>query len=97
MVGRRPRIALVASVFLLAGSQSAFAADDDGSPFQQLVQVYVPDAAAVDRVVSQYDAAEYRSVQDDGSILLAVFVTADEKADLKAKGYKIGRVMPTSR
>jgi hypothetical protein len=96
MVGRRPRIALVASVFLLAGSQSAFAADDDGSPFQQLVQVYVPDAAAVDRVVSQYDAAEYRSVQDDGSILLAVFVTADEKADLKAKCYKIGRVIEDS-
>ena len=78
MVGRRPLVALVASVFLLAGSQSALAAADDGTPFQELVQVFVPDQSAVDRVVSNYDAAEYRSVQDDGSILLAVFVTAEE-------------------
>ena len=97
MVGRRPLIALAASALLLVGGQSAaFAADDDGIPFQQLVQVYVPDQAAVDSVVANYDAAEYRSVQDDGSILLAVFVTAEEKAALKAKGYKIGRVIEDS-
>ena len=96
MVGRRPLIALVASALLLAGSQSAFAADDDGIPFQELVQVYVPDQDAVDRVVNNYDATEYKSVQDDGSILLAVFVTAEEKAALKAKGYEIGRVIEDS-
>ena len=97
MVGRRPLIALAASALLLVGGQSAaFAADDDGIPFQQLVQVYVPDQAAVDSVVANYDAAEYKSVQDDGSILLAVFVTAEEKAALKAKGYKIGRVIEDS-
>ena len=97
MVGRRPLIAIAASALLLVGGQSAaFAADDDGIPFQQLVQVYVPDQAAVDRVVANYDAAEYRSVQDDGSILLNVFVTAEEKAALKAKGYEIGRVIEDS-
>ena len=85
MVGRRPLVALVASVLLLAGSQSAFAAaDDDGAPFQQLVQVFVPDEDAVNSVVANYDATEYRADQDDGSILLAVFVTAEEKAALKA-------------
>ena len=56
----------------------------------------MPDNAAVDSVVANYDAAEYRSVQDDGSILLNVFVTAEEKAALKAKGYKIGRVIEDS-
>ena len=97
MVGRRPLIALAASALLLVGGQSAaFAADDDGVPFEQLVQVFVPDQAAVDSVVANFDAAEYRSVQDDGSILLAVFVTAEEKAALKAKGYKIGRVIEDS-
>ena len=97
MVGRRPLIAIAASALLLVGGQSAaFAADDDGVPFQQLVQVYVPDEAAVDSVVANYDAAEYRSVQDDGSILLNVFVTAEEKAALKAKGYEIGRVIEDS-
>ena len=45
---------------------------------------------------ANYDAAEYKSVQDDGSILLNVFVTAEEKAALKAKGYKIGRVIEDS-
>src|SRR4051794_28544601 len=54
---------------------------------------YVPDQAAVDSVVSNYDAAEYKSVQDDGSILLNVFATAEEKAALASKGYKIGRVI----
>ena len=95
MVGRRPLIALAASVLLLGASQPASAADD-GIPFQELVQVYVPDEDAVDRVVNTYDAAEYKSVQDDGSILLNVFVTAEEKAALKAKGYRIGRVIEDS-
>jgi hypothetical protein len=97
MVGRRPLVALVASVFLLAGSQStALAADDDGTPFQQLVQVFVPDERSVDHVVANYDATEYRADQDDGSILLAVFVTDEDKANLKAKGYTIGRVIEDS-
>src|SRR5918912_1339882 len=97
MVGRRPLVALAASALLLLGSQSpAFAAGGDGVPFEQLVQVYVPDQAAVDSVVSSYDAAEYKSVQDDGSILLNVFVTKAERAALAAEGYRIGRVIEDS-
>ena len=97
MVGRKPLVALAASALLLVGIQSpAFAAGDDGIPFEQLVQVYVPDQDAVDSVVSNYDAAEYKSVQDDGSILLNVFATAQEKASLAAQGYKIGRVIEDS-
>src|SRR4051812_27915115 len=102
MVGRKPLIALAASAFLLVGGQSAFAGDGvpavgpNGLPFEQLVQVYVPDQGAVDSVVSNYDAAEYKSVQDDGSILLNVFVTAEEKAALANQGYKIGRVIEDS-
>src|SRR3954471_5896162 len=97
MVGRRSLIARAASALLLVGGQSAaFAADDDGVPFEQLIQVYVPDQAAVDRVVSNYDAAEYKSVQDDDSILLNVFVTGAEKKALAEKGYKIGQVIEDS-
>ena len=97
MVARKPLVALAASALLLVSSQSpAFAAGDDGIPFEQLVQVYVPDQEAVERVVSDYDAAEYKSVQDDGSILLNVFVTAEEKAALAAQGYEIGRVIEDS-
>ncbi|HWK28954.1 MAG TPA: M14 family metallopeptidase [Solirubrobacter sp.] len=97
MVGRRPLIAMAASALLLLGAQSpAFADNDGGVPLEELVQVYVPDQNAVDSVVSSYDAAEYKSVQDDGSILLNVFVTADEKAALAAQGYRIGRVIEDS-
>ena len=97
MVRRGLLVALAASALLLLGSQSAaFAADDGGIPFEQLVEVYVPDQDAVDSVVSHYDAAEYKAVQDDGSIMLNVFVTAEEKAALKAKGYRIGSVIEDS-
>ena len=97
MVGRGLLSALAASALLLVGGQSAaFAAADDGIPFEQLVQVYVPDQDAVDSVVSTYDAAEYKSVQDDGSILLNVFATKEQQAQLTAQGYRIGRVIEDS-
>jgi hypothetical protein len=98
MVGRKLLVAFAASALLLGAGQSpAFSAGGDGGiPFEQLVQVYVPDQDAVDSVVSNYDAAEYKSVQDDGSILLNVFVTAQEKASLAAQGFKIGRVIEDS-
>src|SRR3954467_2395026 len=98
MVGRGLLSALAASALLLVGGQSAaFAADDAGLPYEQLVQVYVPDQDAVDSVVSNYDAAEYKSVQDDGSILLNVFATKTEQAALTAQGYRIGRVIEGSK
>ncbi len=97
MVGTKSLVALAASALLLVGSQSpAFAAGDDGIPYEQLVQVYVPDQDAVDSVVSNYDAAEYKSVQDDGSILLNVFATKAQQAQLTAQGYRIGRVIEDS-
>ena len=92
MVGRRSLIAL-ARVSVVVGGRPVrrVRGDDDGIPFEQLVQVYVPDQDAVDSVVDDYDAAEYKRVEDDGSIMLNVFVTAEEKAALKATGYRIGR------
>src|SRR4051812_47780461 len=104
MVGRVSLAAFAASALLLVGGGTAFAADGakapavgaNGLPFEQLVQVYVSDQAAVDSVVANYDAAEYKSVQDDGSILLNVFATAEEKAALKDAGYKIGNVIEDS-
>src|SRR3954463_12974657 len=97
MVGRKSLIALAASALLFVGGQSAAnAAVDNGIPFQQLVQLDVPDQDAVDNVVSQYDAAEYRAVNEDGSIRLNVFATKAEQASLAAQGYKIGRVIEDS-
>ena len=36
-------------------------------------------------MVTNYDAAEYKSVEDDGTIQLNVFVTTEEEAALKAR------------
>ena len=96
MVGRKPLLAFAATALLFTGSQASAFAADDGVPFQELVQVFVPDQDAVDQVTSNYDAAEYKSVQEDGSILLAVFVTDEEKASLTQKGYRIGTVIEDS-
>jgi hypothetical protein len=96
MVGRKLLIATAATALLLVGSQSSAFADDHGVPFQQLVQVFVPDQDAVDYVVSNYDAAEYRSAQEDGTIKLNVFATKADQALLTARGYKIGRVIEDS-
>ncbi|MDA0170285.1 M14 family zinc carboxypeptidase [Solirubrobacter taibaiensis] len=89
MVGKASLAVFAASALLLVGGQAAFAADD-GLPFEKLVEVTVPSQADVDKVVAGYDAAEYKRVEADGSILLNVFVTSDEEKALKVAGYKIG-------
>ena len=97
MVGKKSLTALCcASALLLSGVGTASAADN-GLPYEELVQVYVPNQDAVDSVVANYDAAEYKAVQDDGSILLNVFVTAEEKASLKSAGYRIGTTIEDSK
>ncbi|MDA0183245.1 M14 family metallopeptidase [Solirubrobacter phytolaccae] len=95
MVGKTALAAFAASALLLAGGQSAFAADD-GAPFQKLLEVTVDSQTAVDSVTTKFDAAEYKRVNDDGTITLNVFATADEEAALKGKGYTIGATIEDS-
>ena len=96
MVGKKSLAALCcASALLLAGAGSALAADD-GMPYEKLVEVTVPNQDAVDSVVENYDAAEYKRVEDDGTIMLNVFATDEEEAALKAAGYKIGGTIEDS-
>src|SRR5690349_5582163 len=65
MVGKASLAAFAASALLLVGGQAAFAAAD-GIPFEKLVEVSVPSQADVDKVVADYDAAEYKRVEADG-------------------------------
>ena len=67
-----------ASALLLVGGQAAFAADD-GLPYEKLVEVVVPTRRTSTRSSSSYDAAEYKRVEADGSIILNVFVTSEEE------------------
>ena len=90
MVGKKSLTALCcASALLLSGAGSAWAADD-GTPYEALVEVTVADQGTADQLVTNYDAAEYKRVNADGSVTLNLFVTDEEKAGLKAKGFKIG-------
>ena len=95
MVGKTALAAFAASALLLAGGQSAFAADD-GIPFEKLIEVTVDTQGEVTNVVGNFDAAEYKRVEADGRITLNVFVTADEEARLRKLGYEIGRTIEDS-
>src|SRR3954447_19954583 len=93
MVGRMSLAAIAASALLFVGGAAADAADNDGLPYEKLVEVTVPNQDAVDSVVSGYDAAEYKRVLGDGSVLLNVFVTGEQEKQLENDGYKIGRTI----
>ncbi len=96
MLGRMSLAAIAASAMLLVGGAAAHAADNDGIPYEKLVEVTVPNQDAVDSVTSNYDAAEYKKVQDDGSILLNVFVTGEQEKALENDGYTIGKTIEDS-
>src|SRR4051812_34653318 len=96
MVGKKSLVALCcASALLLSGTGTAFA--QDAGTYEALVEVNVPTQADVDSVVEHYDAAEYKRVEDDGTITLNLFVTDEEKGALKAAGYKIGATVEDSK
>jgi hypothetical protein len=90
MVGKKSLTALCcASAMLVAGAGSA-RASNDGIPYEALMEVTVADQAAADQLVAKYDAAEYKRVNDDGSLTLNLFLDKEELGQLKAAGYKIG-------
>src|ERR1044072_8703273 len=96
MVGMKSLTALCcASALLLTGGGSARAADD-GTPYEALVEVTVADQGTADQLVTSYDAAEYKRVNEDGTITLNLFVTNEERAGLTAKGYKVGATIEDS-
>ena len=89
----------VAATAALLFSAAAPAWASDGLPAADtaLVEVVVPNEAAVDKVVANYDAAEYKRVEDDGSITLNLDVTKAEIAELKRAGYKIGATIEDAK
>ncbi|WP_028061975.1 M14 family zinc carboxypeptidase [Solirubrobacter soli] len=96
MVGKKSLTALCcASALLLTGAGSAWAADD-ATPYEALVEVTVANQDVADSLVSSYDAAEYKRVNDDGTITLNLFVTNEERGQLKKAGYKIGATIEDS-
>ena len=90
MVGKKSLTALCcASALLLSGVSTALA-DDLPTAEESLVEVTVKSEADIDRIAKSYDLAEYKRVQDDGSIVVIAYTTPEERASLSAAGYKIG-------
>ena len=88
------RSAFIAAAALALGvAAPAVAADELPGADTALVQVFVDGDTDVAALSERYDVAEYKQVEDDGSILLAVDTTAAERAELRAAGFRIGRTI----
>jgi hypothetical protein len=91
-------LTVAASAALLFGvSGPAWASDVLPGADTALVEVVVPSQADVDKVVANYDAAEYKRVEADGSITLNVDADKGEIAALKTAGYKIGATIEDAK
>jgi Zinc carboxypeptidase/Chitobiase/beta-hexosaminidase C-terminal domain len=95
VIGKRS-LTLAATVALVLGSAGAAFADEHGvadklpGAEDALVQVFVDSEADVDKLSTTYDLAEYKNVEDDGSIQLNIETTPEERSALRAAGYRIG-------
>ena len=94
---RRSLTVAATAALLLGVAGTALANDTLPGADTALVEVVVPNQADVDKVVATYDAAEYKRVEDDGSIMLNVEADASELASLRAAGYKIGRTIEDAK
>ena len=77
---------VVTAALLFGSTGPALASDALPEADSALVQVFVDSAADVDRLNEQYDLAEYKQIEDDGSIMLSIDTTAAERAELRSGG-----------
>ena len=96
MIARRSLTTVAATALLLGGAGTAWAGDShDLLPGADtaLVQVFVNSEADVDRLSATYDLAEYKQVEDDGTIQLNIDADPSERAELRAMGFRIGKTI----
>ena len=100
MIMRRSLTTVAATALLLGATAPAWAGDShDMLPGADtaLVQVFVNSEADVDKLSAKYDLAEYKQVEDDGTIQLNIDVDAQERAELKAMGFRIGQTIEDAK
>jgi hypothetical protein len=92
VIGRRSLTLAATVALVLGGTGTAFADEHDLLPGAEdaLVEVFVDSEADVDKLSATYDLAEYKSVEDDGSIMLNIETDAAERKALRAAGHRIG-------
>ena len=84
---------MATAALLFCTGASALASDELPGADSSLVQLFVDSATNVAQLSERYDLAEYKNVEPDGTILLAVDATAAERAELRAAGYRIGNTI----
>ena len=57
------------------------------------MQVFVNSEADVDKLSAKFDLAEYKQVEDDGTIQLNIDADPQERAQLRAMGFRIGKTI----
>jgi hypothetical protein len=95
----RRSLLLATTATLLFGSAGVAAANDTlPGADTALVQVFVDSEADVDKLSAQgFDLAEYKNVEDDGTIQLNIDVDARERAQLRAMGFRIGQTIEDAK
>ena len=100
MIIRRSLTTVAAAALLLAGAGNAWAADShDLLPGSDtaLVQVFVNSEADIDKLSAKYDLAEYKQIEDDGTIQLNIDADPGELAELRAMGFRIGQTIEDAK
>ena len=81
MVGRTALAAVAASALVFAGGGLAYADNDFPDADSSLIEVYVQSESDIDKLVADgFDLAEYKHVEDDGTIVVAIDADAAERA-----------------
>ena len=84
---------MATTALLFCAGAPALASDALPDADSSLVQLFVDSATDVAQLSERYDLAEYKNVETDGSIQLAVDATAAELAELRAAGFRIGNTI----
>jgi hypothetical protein len=96
MIIRRSLTTVAATALLFGAAGTAWADDShDLLPGADtaLVQVFVNSVADVDWLSAKFDLAEYKQVEDDGTIQLNIDADPQERAQLRAMGFRIGKTI----
>jgi hypothetical protein len=91
MVGRGSLAAVAASALLFTGGGLAYASDHLPASDTSLIEVYVNSESDIDKLIADdFDLAEYKRVEDDGTLVVNIDADAADVAALKARGFRIG-------
>ncbi|HEX6027069.1 MAG TPA: hypothetical protein VFZ00_34035, partial [Solirubrobacter sp.] len=61
------------------------------------MEVFVNSEADIEKLLTKYDLAEYKKVEDDGTIQVHIDTDPQERKELRAMGFRIGRTIEDAK